>query len=61
MSLKEEDRRILVELELDKADKTFRQGHKRDGSFCVPAKIIEIRQASFSRERGLEVTKTECK
>lgn len=33
----------------------------REGITNGPAKIIEIRQAGFSRGRGLEVTKTECK
>lgn len=31
----------------------------REGITNGPAKIIEIRQASFSRERGLEVTETD--
>ena len=33
----------------------------REGITIGPAQIIEIRQAGFSRERGIEVMKTECK
>lgn len=33
----------------------------REGITIGPSKIVEIRQAAFSRERGLEVMNTECK